>query len=268
MQFIFDADRNDNQQWKTIKEAYDMDTTSSIQIILGKIPLIGIHHPDADPLGYPIDLTITTINGHSFRKFIKAELGSFPEIMYLRTVGISHDKIATRILVFQDQRSLSHIASIMCERPKIFIKANQILKSIQPNLITKSAHGTLFTNFKKGHIPVGFLDSERAPHHSKWPKILAYANTRKPMILIYIGAGDPEPFQICQPLIYRNLDLRYNVILFSCAKSLNLLQQVTLQYLFQNWAKIENAENPLDILSTDCLVIHNPVSSLQKRLNS
>lgn len=171
--------------------------------------------------------------------------------LYLRSASLDLASKATRVFVYPDYQQtqqLTHSVSVMCERLHHFGAAYSTLQAIQPNLLMESAHHRLFTKFNSSSIPLAFICEERRPRHSKFNKVAEYAASKKPLICLYQGAPNPQPYEICETSVYLILDFTSNVILFSYSHSLNPLQLVILQYLLQNWSEFADSEHPLQIL--------------------
>ena len=84
--------------------------------------------------------------------------------------------------------------------------------------------------------------------------------------MIWEGAGEPDPYEICDPVTYLTLNITFNVILFTCSHGLNPFQLVVLQYCLQNWSKILQAKNPMSILNKKRFNVYNPHPVLKARL--
>lgn len=269
MNYTFDADTGDKKQWRKISRKYDSNPENTLEIILGKVLLIGVSHPNFKCTKCPLNLS-TTIQKRSYSHFMISEMGSIPIILYLRTAGLKLEALANRLLIFSDfdcRKPLEYPVSLWCDRKEYYSHASSLLQSIQPNLRIKSAHHRfLKTAFDKDAIPFAYWDSERVGKGSHLHKIKEIAQKGNVMILLWIGSANPEPYQICESGYYFSLDFPLTVILFTCQKDLNSFQMVVLQYLFQNWSKFKDSSHPLDILSDVPGIVYNPIPALHKQL--
>lgn len=239
---LFDPECSD---WQQVSAAYDLDNGACIHVVLGKMPLIGIHHRGTKSTGLLIDLR-GRVRGLSYEQFLQDKLGIVPRLFYLRTAGLEMDAKATRLLVGPPSEGTRH-CSVMCDERSQFNDAASLLHSIGfANSLVSSAHG-IRTKFAKNRVPIGFLNSERA---GTWRSRMFSYGRGDPMILIFIDGGEPGPYEICESLLYHSCNISFKTILFSCARGLNEFQRIVLRYCIENWPVT------LDQLSQPALLVN------------
>lgn len=173
----------------------------------------------------------------------------------LKTAG--NDKVSVVYLVDQIFEN-NYCLSVMCDEKAQFEDSIRFLAPLGPGLKMSSAHHRFRTKFKTNlkTIPFAYLASERAGKHRQ--RILKYCQSSEPLIMIFVGAGDPPPFEICRPSLYLALRIKYNVLLFSCETRLNALQLSILRYIIINWEMFKfKGTQALDTLNAPIIAVQN-----------
>lgn len=174
---------------------------------------------------------------------------------FLKTAGSEEVSVVYLVdQIFDNDYSLS----VMCDEKAQFEEAIRFLAPLGHGLKIKSAHYRFRTKFQTNPktIPLAYLASERAGKFRQ--RILKYCESSQPLIMIFVGAGDPPPFEICRPSLYLALRIKYNVLLFSCETRLNTLQLSILRYIIIHWEMFQfKGITALDTLNAPIITVPN-----------